>query len=69
MITCVGGSVGATASFGGTAGTQQHTRWKGQERGLHPDDLLKRKHADRAVLGGLAERIGAGTGTLAMVAA
>ena len=42
-IARVGGSVGATASFGETAGTQQHTCWKRQECELHPDDLLKRK--------------------------
>ena len=43
VIARVGGSVGATASFGETAGTQRHTCWKGQECELHPDDLLKQK--------------------------
>ena len=45
---------------------RRQTCGKGQERELHPDDLLKRKKTGD-VLGGLAERMGAGTGTLAMV--
>ena len=52
-IARVGGSVGATFSFRATAGTRdmewsadrqrRQTCGKGQERELHPDDLLKQK--------------------------
>ena len=59
---------GATASFGETARPTAAHMLEGAGTRVASRQSVETK-ADRAVLGGLAERIGAGTGTLAMVGA